>query len=150
LDLLSGAGLVCGLQKFAKQAVRQKGSSPKLSVYNTALMSAQAGKTFREAKKDTAFWGRLTESVVGAYLLNTVRGLPIDVFYWREGDKEVDFVLQHPKGLVAIEVKSSRGFANRSGMDRFLEDFSPARTLLIGEQGIPLEKFLTTPLTQFF
>ena len=50
LDLLSGASLLCGLQKFAGQSVRQRNSSPKLMVYNTALMSAQIGKTFKEAK----------------------------------------------------------------------------------------------------
>ena len=42
LHLLEGAGMVCGLQKFAGQAVRQRGSSPKLQVFNTALMGAIA------------------------------------------------------------------------------------------------------------
>jgi uncharacterized protein len=40
LDLLAGVGMVCGLQKFAGEAVRQRGSSPKLQVFNTALVSA--------------------------------------------------------------------------------------------------------------
>src|ERR1700733_10703457 len=74
LDLLSGAGLLTGMQKFAQQPVRQRGSSPKLLVYNTALMTAQSAKTFKQAKADHVFWGRLVESAVGAYLLNTIRG----------------------------------------------------------------------------
>jgi uncharacterized protein len=42
LELLEGAGMVCGLQKYAGQAVRQRASSPKLQVFNTALMGAIA------------------------------------------------------------------------------------------------------------
>ena len=59
LDLLSGAGLLAGLQKFAHQKVRQKGSSPKFCVFNTALMSSQTSKSFHEAKNDRSFWDAL-------------------------------------------------------------------------------------------
>ena len=40
LDLLAGAGMIVGLQKFSGGTARQRGSSPKLQVLNTALMSA--------------------------------------------------------------------------------------------------------------
>lgn len=149
LDLLSGAGLLSGLQKFAQQKIRQKGSSPKFCVFNTALMSSQASKSYHEAKKDGSFWGRLVESTVGAYLLNSVRGTQIEVFYWREGDKEVDFVIKHGKALTAIEVKSGLGATRHSGLDSFVKQFSPSRVLLIGEQGIPLIDFLTAPIEDF-
>jgi predicted AAA+ superfamily ATPase len=43
LDLLAGAGMLTGLQKYAGKAVRQRGSSPKLQVMNTALMTAPSG-----------------------------------------------------------------------------------------------------------
>ena len=52
LELLGGAGLLTGLAKFSGRAVRQKGSSPKLQVLNTALMSAQSGLSFEEARAD--------------------------------------------------------------------------------------------------
>lgn len=42
LDLLSGAGLVAGLHKHAGRMVRRRASSPKLQVFNTALITAQA------------------------------------------------------------------------------------------------------------
>ena len=51
VDLLTGSGLLSRLQKFANQSVRKKGSSPKFSVYNTALMSAQSGKSFINGAK---------------------------------------------------------------------------------------------------
>ena len=86
LDLLAGAGLVCGLQKFSKQPIRQKGSSPKLCIYNTALMTAQSSRTFHQAKEDHSYWGRLVESAVGAYLLNSIRGTQYFlVFYLARG-----------------------------------------------------------------
>jgi predicted AAA+ superfamily ATPase len=144
VDLLSGAGLLAGLQKYANQIVRKKGSSPKFSVFNTALLSAQSGKNFSEAMADRVFLGRLTESAVGAHLLNSIRGTQIELYYWREGDREVDFVLQWGDKLIAIEVKSSQESLRRSGIDAFATQFNPNRILLVGAQGIPLETFLST------
>ncbi|HET8984493.1 MAG TPA: DUF4143 domain-containing protein, partial [Trueperaceae bacterium] len=43
LDLLAGTGLVTGLQKYAGDEARRRGSSPKLQVLNTALVTALAG-----------------------------------------------------------------------------------------------------------
>lgn len=149
LDLLGGAGLLGGLQKFANQTVRQKGSSPKFLVFNTALMAAQSGKTFQQAREDHVFWGRLIESAVGAYLVNAIRGTQIELFYWREGDKEVDFVLKNGDFLTAIEVKSGSKSMNQSGMDLFVSKFSPNRVLLVGNGGIPLEQFFSTPLLRY-
>ena len=62
LDLLSGAGMIAGIPKFAGQKVRQRGSSPKLMVLNTALMSALSHFRFEEARRERSFWGRLVRS----------------------------------------------------------------------------------------
>jgi hypothetical protein len=148
LDLLSGAGLICGLQKFSKGSVRQKASSPKLTVFNTALMSAQATLTYHETRNDPAIWGRWVESCVGAYILNQIRGTSIQAFYWREGDLEVDYVLQKGSSVVAIEVKSQIA-SKYSGIDEFARRFSPARKLLVGPQGIPIADFISAPITQW-
>lgn len=149
LDLLSGAGLLGGLQKFAQQKIRQKGSSPKFSVYNTALMSSQASKSFLEAKKDRAFWGHLVESAVGAYLLNSIRGTQMELFYWREGDKEVDYVVRYGDKTIAIEVKSGSESLRHSGLDLFAKQFHPFRVFIVGEQGLPIVDFLSTPIADF-
>lgn len=150
LDLLSGAGLVAGLQKIMHQPVRQKSSSPKFAVFNTALMTAQSAKTFKQAKNDLSYWGRLVESAIGAHLLNITRGTQAEVFYWREGDKEVDFVVQYGDQTIAIEVKSSKGSALRSAIDLFDSAFKPDRILLVGEAGIPIQKFLSSSLSDLF
>ncbi len=150
LDLLAGSGLLTGLQKFANQSVRRKGSSPKFAVFNTALLSAQSSKSFIEAMNDRVFKGRLIESSVGAHLLNGIRGTQIELFYWREQNWEVDFVLQMGDKLIALEVKSGHESLRHSGMDVFVQHFNPSRVLLVGSQGIPLEKFLITPPESLF
>jgi len=150
VDLLAGAGLLTGLQKYANQSVRRKGSSPKFAVYNTALLSAQSGKSFFEAMADRNFLARLIESAVGAHLLNSIRGTRMELFYWREGDREVDFVLQLGDKLIAIEVKSGQQSIHHSGIDSFVKQFKPDRILLVGDQGIPLKQFLLTPPNSLF
>ncbi len=145
LQLLQGAGMVAGLSKYSHGQVRQRGSSPKLQVLNTALMTAQAGRTFTEARQDGNHWGRLVESCVGAHLLNTSMGSDLEVTYWRDRNQEVDFVLRQGKHLVGLEVKSGRGKDSLPGMAAFARQFKPERQLLVGGQGIPLEEFLSQP-----
>ncbi len=149
LDLLTGAGILTGISKFSAQHVRSKGSSPKLQVFNTALMSAQSNKDFKEAQLDTEFWGRLVESAVGAHLLNAIRGTQIELFYWREGNQEVDFVLKKGEAVAAIEVKSSSKKESMPGMSTFSKLYNPKRLLLIGNSGIPLVEFFKTPIEQW-
>jgi uncharacterized protein len=146
LDLLSGAGMLTGLQKYAGQAVRQRGSSPKLQVFNTALMTAQSGLSPDDAKSDREFRGRLVESAVGAHLANAAAGGACELFYWRERSREVDFVVRVGRTVIAIEVKSGRAPASFPGLGAFAEGFKPKRTLLVGGDGIPLEEFLTKPV----
>jgi predicted AAA+ superfamily ATPase len=145
LELLAGAGMLTGLHKFAAQRVRERASSPKLQVLNTALISAQSPLTFEAARKDRESWGRLVESAVGAHLINSAAGTGVEVFYWRERNREVDFVLRSGKTVVAIEVKSGTLREGLPGMDAFEKAFKPKRKLLVGEDGIPLGKFLLTP-----
>jgi len=142
LELLEGAGMVMGLMKYSHGQVRQKGSSPKLQVLNTALMAAQGGKTFEEVRGSGDEWGRYVESSVGAHLVNTSAGAGLAVTYWRERNHEVDFVLQRGTECVAIEVKSGRRRESLPGMAAFAKHFSPKKTLLVGAQGIALEELL--------
>jgi hypothetical protein len=148
LELLGGAGLLTGLAKYSGRAVRQRGSSPKLQVLNTALMSAQSGLSLDEARADREFWGRLVESAVGAHLANAAAAGECDLFYWREGNQEVDFVARVGRTLTAIEVKSGRTRDAQPGLTAFAEAFKPARKLLVGGDGIRVEDFLLAPVTR--
>jgi predicted AAA+ superfamily ATPase len=146
LELLSAAGLLAGLSSYAGHEHRRRKSSPKLNVLNTALMTAISGYSFAEARADRTFWGRLTETAVGAHLFNT--GWPeIEVHYWRRDNRgsspEVDFVLRRGRRLLGIEVKSASG-SNADGRAAFEKETSQP-TLLVGGDGIPLEVFLSEP-----
>ena len=149
LDLLAGAGMVCGLQKYAADAARSRGSSPKLQVLNTALMTVTAAVSPEEARSDREFRGRLIESAVGAHLANAVAAGECEVFYWRERGQEVDFVAKAHSGLTAIEVKSGRAPEAHPGTAAFAAAFKVKRTLLVGGDGIAVEDFLSRPVAQW-
>ena len=144
LDLLSKAGLVSGLDKYGSNLYRQKISSPKLNVHNTALMSARSGHKFEEAVANKSLWGRLTESAVGMHLLNTKSHMA-KLFYWREDDFEVDFVLKRGPHLIAIEAKSGRQRSYPLAFTKFKERFKHATPVLVGSGGMPVSEFLSIP-----
>ncbi|OQY06470.1 MAG: AAA family ATPase, partial [Planctomycetales bacterium 4572_13] len=128
---------------------RKRGSSPKLIVLNTALMSALSGISYKEATTDRQYWGRLTESAVGAHLINDAKGKGIRVYYWLHRNQEVDFVLEFGKTVVAIEVKSGKKEYTLKGMEEFSKAFKVKRQLLVGGQGIAIDEFLTTPIEKW-
>ena len=149
LDLLAGAGMVCGLQKYAGDAARRRGSSPKLQVFNTALATATLGLTLDEARADRERWGRLVESAVGAHLANAAATGDIELYYWRDGTHEVDFVVRHGRRLTAIEVKSGRAPRVHAGTEAFRAAFKTHRSLLVGGDGISVEEFLIRPVLEW-
>lgn len=149
LDLLAGAGMVTGLQKYAGEVVRSRGSSPKLQVMNTALMTAQTKLTLKEARADHEFWGRLTESAVGAHLANAAAAGICELFYWRDHNREVDFVVRAGRSVTAIEVKSGRARDTHQGTAAFTDAFRPQRTLLVGGNGVAVEEFLARPVADW-
>jgi len=144
LDLLQSAGLLAGLSKYAGQRVRQRGSSPKFIVLNTALMSASGHNNMGETKQKPDRWGRWVESAVGSSLANGITGKNIELFYWSSRNREVDFVLSRNKEVVAIEVKSGRNKGSFPGIEAFSKEFRVKKKLLVGPQGIPLREFLLT------
>ncbi len=147
LLLLEQSGLASGLQKHAGDVARRRGSSPKLNVHNTALMTAGAGYSFAQAQADRDFWGRLTEACIGAHLINTVTDNST-VSYWRESPHEVDFVLYGARTLTAIEVKSGRRSTHVVGLDAFCAAFPVTRRLVVGNASgcdVSVAEFLSEP-----
>lgn len=143
LHLLEGAGMLAGLRKYAGSKARQRGSSPKMQILNTALMTAISGRNIAAARTDREFWGRLTESAIGAHLISGVEKGFYEVFYWRDRNQEVDFVVRAGKKLTAIEVKSQYSHSSFSGMAAFSSAFRSVQKLIIGNEGIGVEKFLS-------
>lgn len=150
LKLLSAAGLITGLEKYTDGRVHQRSSSPKLVALNTALMSANLPGNFDEVRAQPNIWGRLIETTVGAYLYNQAIGTPIHVYYWRQGDREVDYILTQGKQIIAIEVKSGNKKPNVLGMDIFIKSYKSAKAIQIGNRGLSLEEFLKMPIQALF
>lgn len=145
LTTLDEAMLLCGMQKYAKDTARKYNSVPKLMVYNTALLSVQAGIKYDTAFTNPREWGRWVESAVGMFLLNQADELGYKVYYWRERDDEVDFILDYNRQSIAIEVKSGHRTDNK-GLHLFQEQFHPKISFVVGSGGIPVEDFLTGDL----
>lgn len=142
LDLLTSAGLLTGLQKYSGSEQRRRASSPKLLMLDTGLMTAMSDIDPQTARADGTYWGRLVETSIGAHLVSS-SDTEIHTYWWRDGDREVDFVLADATRVLAIEVTGGRPKRSLPGLSEFGERY-PSRKLLIGGQGLPLDVALST------
>lgn len=149
VEALQTAFLLSGLQAWSGSAVRQRASSPKLVLWNNALIHAMSRRSWQEVQADATWRGRLVENAVGAHLLGHLPPLGYSVHYWRDGDAEVDFVIARSGQLWALEVKSGRS-GKTLGLPAFRKRFPAAKALLIGGGGVPLEEFFKNPPSVWF
>lgn len=149
LERLNQCGLLGTFQKFSVDDARRRASIPKFQVHNNALLTALSAGTFEQVRNDPVKWGHYVESAVGAYLISQAYRLQFEVFYWRDGNNEVDFVLRKDSKVVALEVKSNHE-RYAKGLDVFCQKFRPNVALIVGSGGLPLETFLETPITDLF
>mgnify|MGYP000706776835 FL=1 len=147
LERLNQCGLLGTFQKFSVDDARRRASIPKFQVHNNALLTALSAGTFEQVRNDPVKWGHYVESAVGAYLISQAYRLQFEVFYWRDGNNEVDFVLRKDGKVVALEVNHER---YTKGLDVFCQKFRPNVALIVGSGGLPLETFLETPITDLF
>ncbi len=118
MSLFEGAFLFKSLQKYSRQAFRIKSSSPKIVPLCPCFYQIFS---HTEDKRSFVF-----ESTVGAALLQ----LSPQVYYWREGNAEVDFVLIWQKKMFAIEVKSGKK-RPATGLQQFIAAFPEAIPIII-------------------
>lgn len=149
INLLNESGLLSGLQKYSVDMSRRKASIPKFQVYNNALKMVYSNLTFEQAVMDRKTWGHIFESAVGAYLVSQAFVHRFEVFYWRERNDEVDFVLRKKGVLVAIEVKSNAE-KRTEGLDTFRQLFNPKNSFIVGDGGISAEEFFSMDIRNLF
>lgn len=149
INLLDESGLLGGLQKFSIDTARRKASIPKLQVYNNALKMVFSPFTFEQAILDRKAWGHIFESGIGAYLISQAFTHRFEVFYWRERNDEVDFILRKKGAVVAIEVKSNAE-KRTEGLDKFRQLFNPQSSFIVGDGGIRAEDFLSMDIRKLF
>ena len=132
------------LERFSGSRIRQKVSSPKLILLNNALVNASVQRKFNDVRENPSLWGRLVENAVGASLVNNNAGKGVEVFYWRERDHEIDFVLRRGEKVLGIEVKTA-GHENPKGMESFLKKFPGAKVITVAVRGgdMVVEEFIS-------
>ena len=149
INLLDESGLLCGLQKYSIDTARRRASIPKFQVYNNALKMVYNPQTFDQAIMDRKGWGRIFESGIGAWIVGQAFVHRFEVFYWRDRNDEVDFILRKKGTIIAIEVKSNAE-KNTNGLDTFRDKFSPKVAFIVGDGGIPAEDFLSMDIISLF
>ncbi len=148
-QLLDSAGLLTSLDKFAVDKARQRGSIPKWQVQNSALFSAFSPTSFEQTRANPVEWGRWVETAVGVHLCRSARLGEVELFYWRDGNDEVDFVIQRGRQVIGLEVKSGRT-QSAPGMAAFQRKTNPDKVLLVGNSGIPWVDFLRAEVKYLF
>lgn len=149
VNLLDESGLLCGLQKYSIDTARRRASIPKFQVYNNALKTIYAPFTFEQSILDRGVWGRIFESGIGAYLVSQAFVHRFEVFYWRERNDEVDFILRKKGSVAALEIKSNAE-KNTVGLESFKRLFHPQTALIIGDGGLSPEDFLSMDIRTLF
>jgi predicted AAA+ superfamily ATPase len=149
LTLLKEAGLLSGLEKYAANIIRKRASKPKFQVHNNALFSAGQIDSYEQLCANSKAWGRIAESAVGTHLINSAITNRFNVFYWNNGNYEVDYVIEKAGKLVTIEVKSGQDSSNY-GMALFEQEFHPKAQFIVGTDGIPFETFFSMNPAEMF
>jgi len=128
--------------------MKTKQSSPRFLVYDTSLLIWAAGTSRRSFVELPDAKGHLVESAVGAYLLARGKEEGFSVYWWRDREHEVDFVIESGNSLTSIEVKSGR-VKNTGGSLEFKKRYPDAFSIVIGSENCKLEDFLEGKILLF-
>jgi hypothetical protein len=154
IRLLSKAFLVTALERYSGSKIKTKGSIPKLLVLDNSLISAMSGYNLAQSKRDKIFWGRIIENAVGAKLYAILEEKGARLFYWRQRQNEVDYIIQIGKRLIAVEVKSTFQKDAETSLSLFMRRYKKTEPILISPfkkakreeiKYITLEQFFTSP-----
>lgn len=123
LQLYEGAFLFKSLFKYGQKAYKKKSSSPKVLPLCPALYTINYDVN---VLKDPAIKGRVFELAVG----NVLNTLPGNLWYWREGNAEVDYIYTFGNKIFAIEVKSGNNMSCK-GLVEFTKMYPSAKQIIV-------------------
>lgn len=147
--LLDEVWLLSGLQKFSGSKIKSRASSPKWMVYNTSLSSVYEELNFKSLINDQVKWGRKVEQTIGAHLINSARVNNLQVYYWRDVNDEVDFVIQKNSKIIPIEVKIGK-VKSHKGLNVFSKKFNIKKSILISDETFKWQEFLNLDIIDLF
>jgi len=131
LELLAAAGMLTGFNQVQRGARRQR-RRVEASSHEHGARQRQLSLSFARLGGRPTCGERLVESAVGAHLLNSSAGTPVEVYYWRERNGRWTSWFEAGKRLAAIEVKC--GAAKGLPGNRCVRPaFRPQRTSLSAE-----------------
>ncbi|HAX47925.1 MAG TPA: AAA family ATPase [Ignavibacteria bacterium] len=147
--LLDKIWFISGLQKYSGSKISLRNSIPKWNVYNNAFFNVYSNLSPNDCEPGSAIYGRLVESAIGSYLLNQCRINNINLYYWREGNNEVDFILKKGSKLISLEVKSGTMKSN-SGQLQFANKFKTFKTIVVSNDTINWKEFIKLDINGLF
>lgn len=124
ISLYEGAFLLKTLEKYSEKKIKTKSSSPKILPLAPCLYFLNILDDYTSEEK-----GRVFELLVGSQLIK----LDYPLYYWRDGNAEVDFVLKIGRAIYAIEVKSGRK-KSAHGIEKFKAQFENSKSILISPE----------------
>lgn len=118
---------------FSRRAKRDLSVHPKFYFYDAGVFGAIRPRGPLDSESEIS--GAAVETLVMQHLraVNDYYDLGYSMYFWRTRAKqEVDFVLYGPRGLIAIEVKSSERVRSDDieALRLFKEDYPEARSIL--------------------
>jgi len=160
VELLEETFLLVSLPRRTARSSSRLKPRPKLYAADPGLVSAFAAAPWRE---DAEHRGRLFEAAVFRHLRDLAREHDGELSYFRpRQDKEVDFVLDGPAGVTAIEVTASTRLkpAKVARLKSAARELGAGRTVLVhgglveeeaaGVAAVPLPSFLRDPAGRLF
>jgi len=149
IGLLNQAGLLTGLNKYLGTSITTKGTIPRFQVHNSAIYTAYKRDTFIETYSNPIKWGHITENAVGVYLIDQIKNnTKASLFYWREKDVEIDYVVLYGDQVIGLEVKSGNEGIPEKAVKLFKQRYPESKLILIGKHGIPVELLLKSTLSE--
>lgn len=158
LNLLETTCLLQRIPAYAKNRTKRIIKSPKIYFIDPGLTSFLCGYYDKDTLKTAKEAGGIFESLVLLHLNVLCEFLvpKARIFYWRTiNGEEVDFVIEHGKKLIAIEVKlsSSTSYNDTGGIKSFMKEYSETSLGIIIYTGNEIkylgEKILAVPWTNF-
>lgn len=126
LDLLEASFLIRRLSPFLKNRSSRLIKSPKLYVTDSGIAAYLAGVDSLEPGQDDLLRGALFETYMAQNLFGLLEAYLPDAqlaFWHEQGRHEVDFVIEHKRKVMAVEVKAATRWneSDLSGLRAFKE-----------------------------
>lgn len=124
MDLLEKSFLVKLLTRYSGSVIRKRTSSPKIVPLAPALIHSFQDP--HRIETDPVWFGHVFEAAV----ISRINEIRSDLFYWSDSRVDVDLVIEDPKYLCAVEIKSNQELDFR-GLKAFKTQYPQAKTLII-------------------